>query len=79
MSTSPSKVPHSINEMSEKENVAQVEAEKLPAGETTRVNSQTSAEAVAESNPETIGLVDEESKYYLTGKRLWLVHTGVLL
>lgn len=62
--------------MSEKEKMPQVEAEKLEA---TRINSKTSAGAVAESNPETIGLVDEESKYYLTGKRLWLVHTGVLL
>jgi len=75
MSTSPSKVPHPINEMSEKEKTPQVEAEKLPTEEATRVNSKTSAER----NPETIGLVEEEGKYYLTGKRLWLVHTGVLL
>jgi hypothetical protein len=80
MSTSPSKVPNSINEMSEKEKMPQVDVEKLPAGEATRVNSaQTSAGAVVESNPETIGLVEEEGKYYLTGKRLWLVHAGVLL
>ena len=65
--------------MSEKEKTPQVEVEKLPPGEATRVNSKTSAEPVAESNPETIGLVEEEGKYYLTGKRLWLVHAGVLL
>jgi len=57
----------------------QVENEKVPAADATRVNSKTSADAVADSDPETLGLVDEESKYYLTGKRLWLVHTGVLL
>jgi len=65
--------------MSEKEPKSQAEPEKSNMDEVTRVNSKTSAEPTAERNPEIDALVDEESKYYLTGKRLWTVHAGILL
>ena len=64
--------------MSEKEAKSQAEPEKGNMDEATRVNSRTSAEPTAESNQEIAALINE-SKYYLTGKRLWTVHTGILL
>lgn len=57
-----------------------VEASEKPATasqdqEITRVNTKRSADSpVREKTLEEI-----ESSYYLTGRRLWLVHTGILL
>jgi hypothetical protein len=54
--------------------------EKAPAegAEITRVNSNESARPASESK-EAAELLVAENEYYLSGKRLWLVHTGILL
>ena len=60
--------------------MSEKEVEK-PEAEATRVNSRASVHPVGDvaiaddANTE----VEDESKYYLSGARLWLVHTGILL
>jgi hypothetical protein len=54
--------------------------EKAPAeeAEITRFNSTESARPASESK-EAAELLAVENEYYLSGRRLWLVHTGILL
>ena len=63
--------------MSEKETKAEVEK---PEAEATRVNSRASVHPVGDvTADDTNTAVDEESKFHLSGARLWLVHAGILL
>lgn len=54
--------------------------EKTPTEEAqvTRFNSKESARPASESK-EAAELLAVENEHYLSGRRLWLVHTGILL
>lgn len=64
---------------------AEQQTEKAPTDEAeiTRVNSKDSIHADPKPKEEEAEvdaeILAEESNYYLSGKRLWLVHTGILL
>lgn len=70
-----------MSDGSPKKEAVTVEAEKAIAPEeATRVNSRTSVQPANESRPDTaIMEAKNEEHQYLTGARLWLVHTGILL
>lgn len=64
---------------SPKTDTATIDIEKTAPEEVTRVNSTTSAKAGIDSTPDTITAEDVAAHQYLTGARLWLVQTGILL
>jgi hypothetical protein len=67
-----------MSEKETKEVATQPEPEVANAIEDlTRVNSKASAHAAPERNSDDA--TANEGQYYLSGRKLWLVHTGVLL
>lgn len=57
---------------------ANEESDRKTEDEAIRVNSRTSVRSGSRSNNNTTETV-EESNHYLSGRRLILVHTGILL
>lgn len=67
------------NTNSPKTGAVPIDVENTTPKEVTRVNSRASEKAGIESSYDAITGVDDEGHRYLTGARLWLVHTGILL